>query len=418
MTPPQARSPRARDKRACSLQPPDRAVPQLPRLLQCERMAAAFQRCLSAGSSIEDVRVALVDYRPGSGCSVAYDVVVRGRRQVAVATTGDALRAQAARTDARRAIARALGRDATVARPLTYDVGLGALLHWYPLDLAMPVLARPVPELLRHVARSGIPVDPAAAARPLLYRPGQRAVIRAGDVVFKAYAEHTSFRAGLSGLRIATGLGLGPGPLGALADVRLIARAALDGEPVPRTGAGEMAPVAGAMLRVLHDADLPRLEPMRPRAMLEAAARGAALTASVAPAVARRARHLVARLEEHVPEHGTMVASHGDFNVGALLDLGGALAILDFDEACLAPAGFDVASYAAGVVSGRPGDLERADAALDALLAGYGERPADVDWYLAALLLCRSPRPFRRQERRWSERLEAMVAAAEEVLGR
>jgi hypothetical protein len=77
-----------------------------------------------------------------------------------------------------------------------------------------------------------------------------------------------------------------------------------------------------------------------------------------------------------------------------------------------------VASYAANVVSGRPGDLERADAALDALLSGYGGRPADLDWYLAALLLRRAPSPFRLHKRRWPERLGAMVAAAEEVLGR
>jgi len=69
-------------------------------------------------------------------------------------------------------------------------------------------------------------------------------------------------------------------------------------------------------------------------------------------------------------------------------------------------------------VSGRPGDLDRADAALDALLGGYGQRPDDVEWYLAALLVRRAPSPFRLHKKRWPERLAAMVAAAEEVLGR
>jgi Ser/Thr protein kinase RdoA (MazF antagonist) len=152
--------------------------------------------------------------------------------------------------------------------------------------------------------------------------------------------------------------------------------------------------------------------------MLEAAARGAELVASVAPQLARRARHMLARLEERAPEPGAMVPSHGDFNISQFLDLDGALAILDFDEACLAPAAFDVASYAANVVSGRPGDLDRADAAVDALLGGYGERPDGLDWYLAALLLRRAPAPFRLHKRRWPERLDAMLALAEEVLGR
>jgi hypothetical protein len=419
-TPSRAHAPALRDGR--SLPPADRAVPQLHGLLDRDAMAAVLERSLRGGSTVEHLRLTLVDYRPGSGATVAYEMTVGGERLTAVANAGSVLCSEAVRTDTRRAIAGALGRsDSPIARPLTYDVGLGALLQWYPLDLAMPVLARPVPELMRHVARSGIAVDPGAGpARTLLYRPGQRAVVRAGDVVLKAYAEDASFRAGVAGLRIAAGLDLGRGPQlhGALPDLRLTVQAAIGGEPVPRSRACEIAPVGGAMLRVLHDAGLPGLDAAPPRAMLEAAARGAALVASVVPQLARRARHLLARLEEHAPEPGAMVPSHGDFNISQFLDLDGALAILDFDEACLAPAAFDVASYAANVVSGRPGDLERADAALDALLGGYGERPADLDWYLAAMLLRRAPSPFRLNKRRWPERLEAMVAAAEEVLGR
>jgi hypothetical protein len=405
-----------------SLPPADRAVPQLPGLLDGAAMAAVLERSLRGGWTVDDLRVTLVDYRPGSGATVAYQVTVAGERLTAVANAGSVLCAEAVRTDTRRAIAGALGRsDSRIARPLTYDVGLGALVQWYPLDLAMPVLARPVPELLRQVARSGIPIDPVTGpARTLLYRPGRRAVLRAGDVVLKAYAEDASFRAGIAGLRIAAGLGFGRGPQlhGALPDLRLTVQAAIGGEPVLRSRACDVAPIAGAMLGVLHEAHLPGLEPAPPRAMLEAAAHGAGLVAALAPQLARRARQLLARLEEHAPEAVAMVPSHGDFNISQFLDLDGALAILDFDEACLAPAAFDVASYAANVVSGRPGDLERADAALDALLGGYGERPADVDWYLAALLLRRAPSPFRLHKRRWPERVEAMVAAAEAVLGR
>jgi hypothetical protein len=238
--------------------------------------------------------------------------------------------------------------------------------------------------------------------------------------VLKAYAEDASFRAGVAGLRIAGGLDIGRGPQmhGALADLRLTVQAALDGDPVPPARAHEVAPTAGAMLRVLHDAEVPGLDDAPPRATLEEAARGAALTASVAPELARRVRHLLARLEEHAPDPGALITSHGDFNISQFLDLDGALAILDFDEACLAPAALDVASYAANLVSGRAGDLEQADAALEALLGDYGDRPEHVDWYLAALLLRRAPSPFRLHKKRWPERLERMLAAAEEVLGR
>jgi hypothetical protein len=407
--------------RGRSLPPRDPRVPQLRGLLRPDVMAPALARSLRAGCEVGDVRVTQVDYRPGAGATVAYDVAVAGTRRVAVATAGHALCPQAARTDARRAIARALGADSPVARPLTYDVRLGAVVQWYPLDLAMPALARPAGELLRAAARAGIAVDPEAApVETLLYRPGQRAVLRAGDSVLKAYAADTAFRAGVDGLRVAAGLGLDAGPRlrGALPELRLTVQTAIDGAPVPRLRARAVAPVAGAMLRVLHDAPVPGLRIASPREALAAAARAAELAAAVEPALAARARAVLARLEEHAPDPGAVVPSHGDFNISQFLDVGGALAVLDFDEACLAPPALDVAAYAANLVGGRTGDLGRADAALAALLEGYGERPADLDWHYAAALMRRAPSPFRLCKRRWPQRMASIVAAAEEVLGR
>jgi hypothetical protein len=404
-----------------SLPPADLAVPQLPGLLSPDAMASVLERSLRSGAAIEDVRVTLVDYQPGSGATVAYDVAVEGTRHVAVAGAGQALCAEAVRTDARRAIARALGRTSPVARPLTFDVRLGALVQWYPLDLAMPVLARPVPELLRLVARAGVPVGrdgPAPAT--LVYRPGERAVIRAGDVVLKAYAGETAFRAGVSGLRIAGGLGLGAGPRlhGALPELRLTVQSALDGTPVSRARAHDVAPVAGAMLRVLHDARVGGLRVASAQRTLASAARAARFTAAVAPGLAHRALDLLARLEEHAPDSGELVPAHGDFNVSQLLDVDGALAVLDFDEACLAPGALDLATYAANLVGGRAGDLARADAALAALLEGYGPAPEGLNWYLAASLLRRAPSPFRLHKKRWTARTASIVAAAEAVLAR
>jgi hypothetical protein len=406
--------------RGRSLPPRDPRVPQLRDMLRPDVMAPALARSLRAGSEIADVRVTQVDYRPGAGATVAYDVAVAGTRRVAVATAGHALCPQAARTDARRAIARALGADSPVARPLTYDVSLGAVVQWYPLDLAMPALARPAGELLRAAARAGIAVDEAAPLETLLYRPGQRAVLRAGDAVLKAYAADSAFRSGVDGLRIAAALGLAAGPRlrGALPELRLTVQAAIDGAPVPRLRARAVAPVAGAMLRVLHDAPVGGLRIAPPREALAAAARAAELAAALDPALAGRARGVLARLEEHAPDRRAVVPSHGDFNISQFLDVDGALAVLDFDEACLASPALDVAAYAANLVSGRAGDLGRADAALAALLEGYGERPVDLDWHYAAALMRRAPSPFRLCKRRWPQRMAAIVAAAEEVLGR
>jgi hypothetical protein len=267
---------------------------------------------------------------------------------------------------------------------------------------------------------SHVAVATAGPGRTLLYRPGRRAVLRAGDVVLKAYADDAAFRAGVNGLRVAGGLRLEGGPRvhGALGELRLTVQTAIDGVPVPRSHAGAVAPVAGSMLRALHDARVPGLAPAPPERLLALAARAAAVAAAVAPHLERRARDLVARLEEHAPRAGALVPSHGDFNVSQLLDVGGALAAVDFDEACRAAPALDVASYAANLVGGRPGDLRRAAAALAALLDGYGARPADLAWYLSASLLRRAPSPFRLQKRRWPERMAAILGAAEEVLGR
>jgi phosphotransferase family enzyme len=403
-----------------SLPPADRAIPQLPGLLHPGAMVSVLERSLRSGTAIEDLRVRLFDYVPGVSATIAYDVAIAGARHVAVATAGHGRRPAAVRADARRVIARASGREWPVARPLTYDGRLGALVQWYPLDLAMPVLALPVAEVLRRAARAGIAVGgDGATTSTLVYRPGQRAVIRAGDVVLKAYAEDAEFRAGVAGLRIAGGLGLGTAPRlhGALPDLRLTVQSALDGTPVQRDRADEVAPIAGAMLRVLHGAAVPGLEIAPPERMLASAARAARLTAAVAPGLARRTLDLLARLEEHAPEIDELVPSHGDFNISQLLDVEGAMALLDFDEACLAPRALDVASYAANLVSGRPGDLARADAALAALLDGYGARPEGLHWYLAASLLRRAPSPFRLHKKRWIYRTEAIIGAAEAVFG-
>src|SRR5919202_2832132 len=74
-----------------SLPPRDAGVPQLRDLLRPDLMAPALARSLRPGLEVEDLGVRMVDYRPGAGAAVAYDVQVAGARRVAVATAGHAL---------------------------------------------------------------------------------------------------------------------------------------------------------------------------------------------------------------------------------------------------------------------------------------------------------------------------------------
>ena len=149
------------------------------------------------------------------------------------------------------------------------------------------------------------------------------------------------------------------------------------------------------MLRVLHDAPVPGLPVAAPERMLVSAARGARLTAAVAPSLARRTLDLLARLEEHTPDIEELVPSHGDFNVSQLLDVEGALAVLDFDEACLAPRALDVASYAANLVERPPGrPRPRRRRARRAARAATASAPRALPWYLSASLLRRAAEPL------------------------
>jgi Ser/Thr protein kinase RdoA (MazF antagonist) len=89
--------------------------------------------------------------------------------------------------------------------------------------------------------------------------------------------------------------------------------------------------------------------------------------------------------------------------------------LVDFNDMCLAPAALDVATYAAKVAHGRPDD-DAPGAALDALLAGYGDRPEALDWYLATAILTRATHPFRRLVPNWPERVDGMVRTAMEAM--
>ena len=105
--------------------------------------------------------------------------------------------------------------------------------------------------------------------------------------------------------------------------------------------------------------------------------------------------------------------AHGDFHVDQLL-VGDGIAVIDFDGMCLAAPALDLATYAADVVRGRDGDLEAVHAVLERCSTGYGGRPEALDWHLAAAILGRAAHPFHRQVPGWPERVEAMVAAAED----
>ena len=387
-------------------------------------MASVLERSLRGGATIDDLKLTLVDYRPGSGATVAYQVTVGDEQHTAVANAGSVLCSEAVRTDTRRAIARVLGRsDSPIARPLTYDVGLGALVQWYPLDLAMPVLARPVPELLRQVARSGIAVDarggsdshaalPPRPARRRARRRRRAQGVRRGRVVPRrrrgpAHRGQPRARPRTAAPRRARR----PAPHRAGGDRRR------PGAAQPARARSRRSPA-----RCCASCTTPRSPASRPRRPARCSRRPPAAPRSprrsprTSPAASR---NLLARLEEHAPEpaqprrlprrlqHQPVPRLRGRARDPRLRR-----GVPRARARSTSPPTRRTSWAAAPATSSAPTPPSTRCS------AGYGERPEHVDWYLAALLLRRAPSPFRLHKKRWPQRLESMVAAAEEVLGR
>jgi hypothetical protein len=246
----------------------------------------------------------------------------------------------------------------------------------------------------------------------LAYKPRSRAVLRLGDHVLKAYGSERVFDAALAGLR--TAAREQPVPTAAftaaVSELRLTAQRSVAG--TRPTSAVAIAARAGELVSMLQRADLPALPAARP---LAAAIRKADVIGAVLPALAPRLGALVRRLAAEQPADARGVPAHGDFHVDQLLLTADGVAVIDFDGLCRAAPALDLASYAADVVRGRDADVDAVRAVLEPLLEGYGSRPEALDWHLSAAILGRAAHPFQRQLPGWPERVERMVAAAEEI---
>jgi hypothetical protein len=344
--------------------PVDAALPLLASMLDPATAAGLL------ASEPGAVRVRSLRYKPGRRLVVEYDV---GAARTAVA---------------------AVDRKA----------GPFPVVQWYPIDSALPALGLPGGELA-----AALGIVPATVER-LGYKPFARATLRLGDRVVKLYASAPKLLAAATALRRVTGAVPGAGLLGVSESLRATVQAFVPGErPDALPAAGE----AGALLARLHRLDPASLSRVGPERRLAEARRAATLLASVLPEVATRAEALARRLQGGAPTASEAVTSHGDFEPGQLIQSADGLALVDFDELCSSAPADDLAWYAAHAARGRGDDQERVEAVVDALVAGYGRRPHDLGWYLAASILARAPFPFRRQDPRWPDRVERLVAAAE-----
>ncbi len=398
--------------------PRDDALPTIASLLDPDAMTAVLQRTLgeeSKAHGVADVRIHCLRYKPSTSLVVHYDVGLGGcwHHATAMIANGRSLARRAA-APVNVALADQVNGRSPAARPLSYAGDLDALIQWLPLDVSLPALAA-TPEAWRgRLRKVGVGVGP---AEPVLlnYKPRRRAVLRLGRHVIKVYAGEGDFQRAARGLAAADGLRHVPSASceAVIPDLSTTVQSLLRGQPP--IDPLDVSVTAGRLVAELHRSDVDGLELLTPASQLGEAARSAALATTVVPELAKRVEHLLADLEADLPCNLAAVPSHGDFHARQLLIQDHELSLIDLDELCLAPAAFDLATYAAHLVRDGAEDLAPAGQALDAVLDGYGDRPEGLGWYLATAILRRAPFPFRTLEDHWPEGVAAHLAAAEAV---
>jgi len=385
---------------------PDPELP-LDRLLDAGERRALAARALGGEDRLGEVEVARVVYKPGDTVAVHYRAVVDGVPRDAVATRIAGVDLERRMRDGSYAALARKAEPRSVA-PAHFDPELGVLVTWLPFDPRLPALAEEPGELERRLRAS-------FGAEPVLvgYKPRARAVLRANGLVLKAYGSERRYAAAVGGLRAATAGPLRTGAFaGAVPELRLTAQRTVDGR-TPGSAA-EVARTAGELAAELQRGRPDGLAAMPPERHLLAAARKAELVGAVLPRLRPCLDALVERLGRELPAGLALAPAHGDFHVDQLL-VGEDVAVVDFDEMCLAPRALDLAVYAADVVRGRTGDLDAVGQVLDGLLEGYGAPPEALGWHLSVAILARAAHPFHRQVPGWGERVEATVRAAEAV---
>jgi hypothetical protein len=399
----------------------DPDLPQLGRMLDPADIAGVLQGSLPE-SAPPDVHIVHLRYRPRRNLTVHYEVHLDGQGHHAFAfASAKANLARRASKPEHLALASLVDGRSPAIRPLAYDSELGALIQWYPLDIWLPALAEPPERLRSRVRAAGVRLGPGSDELGYLnYKPGRRAVLQLDDHVVKIYGSERDFESAATGLRAATAIQLVRSAEfeTALPELRLTVQTRLPGSP-PESSA-EWAREVGETLVAVHSAQLhpslaSRLPRRGPEQELEAAAKPARLLGIIAPELHPRIEALLSRLEETMPQVDRLVPSHGDCHSRQLRHISGDLALIDFDDMCKAPPALDLATYAANVVRGEPGDLASAERVLELTCDGYGQKPEGLRWYFAISILRRAHFPFRHLDERWDALVEAMVGAAEEV---
>jgi aminoglycoside phosphotransferase (APT) family kinase protein len=399
--------------------PRDDALPQLRVLVEASAVAPALMRSLGpdAAARLPAVRFHCLRYKPGTSLVVHYRVALGGEMHHAtVMVASDSSMAELAGAVANQLLARQVDGRSPAAKALHYDEELDALVQWLPLDVELPALALTPVALAEHLRGAGIETG-SREPTVVRYRPRTVAVLRLDDHILKIYRAEATFGRAVRGLQSVADVGVRTPTLEAsFHALRMTVQTVVAGAKVESSPS--LAEDAGRLLSLLHASPVGGLEPVGPAGQLERSGRSARLLGQMIPGLRGRVERLMAQLGELQPDGVALVRSHGDFYAGQLLVDDQGPVLVDLDAACLAAPARDMASYAARLVHLQDPDpgLDAARAGLEALIEGYGARPAGLPWYAATEFLRRAPFPFRYLPERWRDCVVAQLDAAEGAL--
>ncbi len=406
--------------------PADDQLPGASLLLDVARMRAHVQSSFRRAGQVSQLKIRYLEYVPHETLRVQYRAEIGTYRYDLSAQVGFGKP-----TAETLATCNALAKERSIGRiPVTKLPESDAYLTWYPIDLGLPMLARTDVEIADLLG-----LDSAGPNVKMAWVPGQRAALRFPEALVKVYRDPVEAKSAAVALALIADHIPTARLLYRNVEEGLVAQELLVGDTLSHDDALPIVNDAVAAIRRLHDLNPTTLDPNStiptsdPSSLLATLKRPLNLVRFCRPDLADRIADAVGNLQTHLPTYDSSVLSHGDFNIGQLLRRpDGSLAVLDFDTLCLAPPAFDIASFAANVMSGRVEDFDDMTTIRDRLVEAYSETPespesldgldglAGLNWYLAAMLLRRLDRPVRRLKRDWNQRTEIILDSAERLL--
>ncbi len=399
-------------------------IPGLERLLQGTRWADRW-----ALDRVPPARAAYVRLKPQQNCLVGYQHASGQWWGHAVAYRRDA---QDKLQNAERYLAE------SDSCPGFVDPEQGLVAFRFPHDPRLPQLRRlflteraRLPEYLSTVLPQS-QWGSAVSLDVLSYKPQRRCVLRVTSqegarAVLRCYLPAAYESAHSANKHMSGQQWYAARRLGHSDRHHILAHEWLDGRTLSLTEKPLAAVTsAGEWLARLHAATSVKLPVISPEMLADRMRAGCQALAVVAPSLATRVATIEATLATRIEVAVAHVGlAHGDFHRQQILMTSSGLAVVDWDHACVAPPGLDLACFVAdhmlsltlAMARNPEGVFQSGLSLIDNFFAAYeqagGRVPANIWSHIAAQLLQCASKPFRQRWVDWPEATSSLLRLAE-----